>query len=132
MRKGQSAFDYMMIAAFSLAMIIPVFYYAVTYSNDSIISAQAQDAVNTLAKAADNTYSLGEGSLSRVQVNIPSGVTNISIASNRVLFTIRTTSGFSDVVSFTKAPILGSLSNATGSYFVILNNTGPTVNITKA
>ena len=130
--KAQSAFDYMMIAAFSLAMIIPVFYYAVTYSTDSITSAQAQDAVNTIAKAADNTYSLGEGSLSRVQVNIPTGVTNITIGLNRIFFRVRTTSGLSDIVAATKAPVSGALSNSSGSYFVILNNTGAYVNITKA
>ncbi len=130
--KAQAAFDYMMIAAFSLAMIIPVFYYAITYSSDSIVSAQAQDAVNTIAKAADNTYSLGEGSLSQVQVNIPAGTQNTSVGSNSIVFKIRTTSGLSDVVALTRAPLSGSLPKAAGSYFIVLNNTGPFINISKA
>lgn len=130
--KAQAAFDYMMIAAFSLAMIIPIFYYAVTYSSDSITTAQAQDAVNTIAKTADNTYALGEGSLSRIQVNIPSGVQSASVANNTVLLRVRTTSGTSDIFAVTRSPISGTLPTKTGSYFIITNNTGPFINVTKA
>lgn len=131
MRKGQAAFDYMMIAAFSLAMIIPVFYYAVTYSTDSITTAQAQDAVNTIAKTADNTYALGEGSLSRTQVTIPSGVQSSSIANNTVLIRLRTTSGVSDIFALTRAPVIGSIPTTAGSYFIITNNTGPSINVSR-
>ena len=127
--KGQAALDYMIIAAFSLVLIIPVFYYAVVYSSDSIAVAQTTDAVNTIAKAADNTYSLGEGSLQKVQVNVPNGVESINITSNLVVMRVTTTTGTSDVVAITKAPVNGSLTNVAGTYFIVLNNTGPFVNI---
>lgn len=132
MVKGQAAFDYMMIAAFSLAMIIPVFYYAVTYSNDSIVTSQASDAVNTIAKAADNTYALGEGSLSQVQVSIPNGVVSNGVGNNTVFLRLRTTSGVSDILATTRSPVSGTLPKSPGSYFVTINNTGPTINISGA
>ena len=127
--KGQAALDYMIISAFSLVLIIPVFYYAVVYSSDSITVAQTTDAVNTLAKAADNTYSLGEGSLSKIQVNVPNGVQSVAISSNIVSMRVATTSGISDVVSVTKAPVNGSIPTKQGTYSVVLNNTGPFVSI---
>lgn len=130
--RGQAAFDYIMIAAFSLALVVPVFYYAITYSSESITVAQAQDAVGTIAKVADNTYSLGEGSLTRVQISMPEGVRNVTIGSNSIVFRIRTTSGDSDVVALTKAPVNGTISTSSGSKFVIMNNTGPTIAITEA
>lgn len=129
--RGQAAFDYMLIAAFSLAMIIPVFYYAVTYSYDSITTAQAQDAVNTISKAADNTYSLGVGSLSKVRVDLPQGIINDTVGPYVISFTVRTTSGVSDIVSVTKSTVSGSLPTAAGSYNIVLNNTGPFVNVSR-
>ena len=130
--KAQAAFDYMMIAAFSLVMIIPVFYYAITYSTDSITTAQAKDAVDTIAKTADNTYALGEGSLSRVQVNIPSGIQSASVGNNTILLRLRTASGVSDIFAITRSPVSGTLPTKVGNYFIITNNTGSFINVTKA
>ena len=121
--KSQVALEYLIVASIAIAIILPIFYYSFTYSSGSVSFSQAQDAVNTLAKAADYVYSLGVGSKTRVSIIIPNNVVSSSVTDKRILLKIRTSAGVSDMVAFTKANVSGSIPTSYGYYNMLVNMT---------
>lgn len=129
--KSQAALEYLLVVGLSLAVIIPVFYYSLTHSSDSIAVSQAQNTVNTLAKAADYVYSLGEGSSSKVLISIPKNVLNTSTQNKTISIRLQTSSGISDITATTKATVSGTLPNVSGNYNIFVNMTGGIVDIRR-
>ena len=127
--KSQTSLEYLIVASFVVAAIIPVFYYTLTYSTDSIRVSQTQDAVNSISKAADFVYSVGEGSSYKIIIALPENIENSSVSRNVISLKLRTSSGSSDIIAITKANVSGSLPIASGVHSILLNMTGSTVTI---
>jgi len=127
--KAQVALEYLIIVSLGIILIIPIFYYALTQSSESILISQAQDTVNSVAKTADYVDSLGSGSSSKIVAIIPSNVINSSIQNKTILLRIRTSSGDTDVIAFTKTNVNGTLPTASGYYAIFFNMTGQGVQI---
>lgn len=127
--KSQTAIEYMVIIAIAVAAIIPFFYFSLIRTSDSIIVSQAQDTVDTLAKASDYVYSLGVGSSTQVSVTIPKNVVQSSIQSKTILLKVKLSSGTSDIKAVTKADVFGTIPSNQGTYKMLVNMTGTQVEI---
>ncbi|MBI2545680.1 hypothetical protein HYV81_00705 [Candidatus Woesearchaeota archaeon] len=115
-KRGQVSFEYIVIAGILLVITLPFFYYAFSESNTAIKLNQADDAVKSIARAADTVYSLGPGSKLFVVVSIPDGVQNTSITSKTVQLQLSIYGGVSDIYANTKANLTGSIPTARGTY----------------
>ena len=84
MKKAQSSLEYLILIGILLVITIPLFYYAINKSYETIKINQAEDFVSSLTKAADEVYSLSPGTKKHIIVNIPGGTQNIEITENEI------------------------------------------------
>ena len=114
--KSQIAVEYMLILGIALLVMIPTFYYAIKETNVNIQLNQANDAVNTLGKAADTVYSIGPGTKKNVWINMPNGVRSYSLTNKEVSIKLFVFKGESDVFAKTKANLTGTLPISKGTH----------------
>ncbi len=121
-KRGQVGIEYVLIVGAILLITIPLFFYAFYETNKRVTLNQAEDAVNTIAKAADTVYSLGPGSRKYVWVSIPSGVVSSSVNSSEVLLTLMQMGSESDVYASTRAVLVGSVPAGKGTYKIAVES----------
>ena len=123
MRRGQVAIEYMMIVGLVLLVLIPVAYYSLKEIQTSTIQNSAEDAVRTLAIAADEVYALGPGSRKLVEVNVPEGVVQVEIGcpgtcqeieERKIMLTISIYGNEADIFARAKSQVQGSISISSG------------------
>ncbi len=117
---GQASFEQLIVIALGLALISVMFYLAATYTSDSLRISQAEDAVGQLAAAADYVYSLGPNSKEYVDVYLPEGIRNIIIDGKRLVISIDTSSGSSDLFATTRSDLIGTLPTARGKQKILV------------
>lgn len=127
--KSQVALEYMMVIGLSLVVVIPFFYYAVTNSSDSVLVAQTQDVANTLAKASDYVYSLGDGSSTKIQITIPDNIERASLEEHLIILELHTSSGVTNVTATSQANLIGNIPTEAATYSMLVNMTGNFVEI---
>ena len=84
-KKCQAATEYLMIIGFVFLILTPVIYLVYGYSRDygrDIAVAQSFDLGNKLVDAAESLYYFGEPSRLTLDVNMPSGITEMVIVRN--------------------------------------------------
>jgi hypothetical protein len=118
--KGQVSLEILFTTAIGLTFVALAFFYSMTSASDTIRITQASDAVNKIARAADLVYALGPGSKTTVEVLMPSGITNTTIDSRRVLIRVSLSSGTNDVFAFPRENVSGSLTDHSGRQRVTL------------
>jgi|GEM_PF-1608196 len=121
--KAQAAVEYMTIASIILVTSGIIFFYAWSYSHESLAVSKSTESAETIAAAIDYVYSLGYGTQTVVDIELPKSVTSSSVAEREVVFVIHTSSGYSDIVAPTRANATGSLPAAGGRHSVIVNYT---------
>ncbi|HLC74361.1 MAG TPA: hypothetical protein VJH88_00725 [Candidatus Nanoarchaeia archaeon] len=114
--RAQASFEYIILVGIMLALVVPVFYYAVTASSENIKQRQAEDVVESLKKAADEVYALGPGTRRFVLVSMPGTVDNLTINENELTLKLTTFGEPSEIVAFTKAQLTGDIPIVRGSY----------------
>ena len=114
--KAQISTEYLIIMGMVLVIVIPLFYYAVSESNINIKSNNAEDTINTLARAADSVYSIGPGTRKYVWINVPIGVKSYSLANKSVLMKLSMPGGTSDIHLSTKADLAGIIPISKGKH----------------
>ena len=105
-----------MLIGFALLVALPLFYYAITESSNNIRLNQAEDAVNTIAKAADSVYSLGPGTKKYVNVIIPGGVEQSFIDGNAIKLKVSIFGNVADIYARSKASLIGTAPLVRGSH----------------
>lgn len=115
-RKSQASVEYLMIIGLVLIVVIPLFYYAFSQSNINVKINQADDAVNTLAKAADTVYALGPGSKKYVWITIPNGGVGSAVTNNTIMLQLSVFGGISDFHTSTKPNLIGAFPYQAGNY----------------
>ncbi len=115
-KTGQASVEYVIIVGVLLIITIPFFYYAFSESNTNIKLNQADDAVKTIARAADSVYSFGPGSKQLVYITIPEGVSSSSVTSKTIQMQLSIFGGTSDIYAITKANLTGSIPTSRGTY----------------
>ena len=103
--KAQAALEYVMLIGAVLLIIISISYYATQESTRNIQMNRANDAVNTLAKAADSVYALGPGSQQYIEVNFPGSINSIIIESHEIRFKVHIFGSLADIFAETKAEL---------------------------
>ena len=96
------------------------FYVASSYSSDSVKISQSEDAVQRLGAGVDYVYSLGPNSKEYVTIYIPQDLQSINVSSKRIVFTVRTTAGTTDIFANTKADLIGALPSNSGRQKILI------------
>ncbi|MDP6585439.1 MAG: hypothetical protein QF535_12350, partial [Anaerolineales bacterium] len=100
--------------------MIPIFYYAIDQSSSTINLNQADDAVNTIANAADRIYSLGPGSRDYVWITLPHTMKSSAILQKEILIVIDNKGQSSDIHMSTIANLSGNLPTTAGTHRIAL------------
>lgn len=120
MKKSQAASEYIVLIGILLVLLIPIFYYTLKTSNENIRANQANDAVISIAKAADTVYTLGPGNRKYTWVTIPSGA-KMAISGNTILIKLSLRGSQSGISQTAKGQLeAGIIGDSTIS--TILNN----------
>lgn len=117
-KTSQVSIEYLMVAGVILVVMIPIFYYSVSESSSQIRMNQAEDAVNSLAKAADSVYALGPGSREYVTITIPSGVTGSYINGSEIALMMQTGGANADILVNAQATMIGNIPLDIGTHQV--------------
>lgn len=86
MGKGQSALEYLMIVAVTLAIIIPTTYLFFGYTQESaskLIDYRITAAGRAIVSTAESVYYSGEHSKITIDVDMPEDINGVIILSNR-------------------------------------------------
>lgn len=118
--RAQAALEYIIIAGAILVVVMFLFYYASNKAKDDIKLSQAQDAVNAVAKTADNVYSLGPGSKDYVWITIPESVSlsDVDQDNKLILLKLNIFGGSSDIYASTISNVTGSIPYRKGTYLI--------------
>jgi len=128
-RKGQTSLELMIVTAMGLAIVGIIFAFAITSASDTARRSQASDAVEKIARSADLVYALGPGSRTSVDVLMPDGIRSTDVTGKRVLIRISTTTGDTDVFSFPREDLSGSITSRSGRQTItlVVNSSGSVV-----
>lgn len=131
--KGQVAFEYMIIVAIILTLMVPLWSYITTVSDrssQSLALSQAQSAANKIISACDLVYTQGEPTHLTIDVHIPTGVKEAYINDEKAIFFNLYYEGANvSVYSETIGVINGSVPNSEGIYKMNITAIGEYVNI---
>src|SRR3989338_411690 len=107
--RAQSAFEYLMIIALTLGIIVPTTYLFFRYSAESnikIIDSQINQIGRSMIDTAENVYFSGEGAKIVLEVNMPKEVEDINIIARRELvFKIISQIGATESVFFSSSSV---------------------------
>ncbi len=110
-KRAQVSVEYIILIGVLLMITIPIFYYALNTSSQTIRLNQAEDVIESIVNAADNVYALGPGTKNYVWVHIPSGVQSFSIGgtdNKEFMLKLQIFSGVSDFHVDSKASLVAS------------------------
>ena len=103
-RTAQSSLEYMIILAFTLAILVPSIYLFYNYSTDSreqIIDAQVSEIGKKMIENSKFVHYSGQGSRITLDVDMPIGVKKIYVVGKRELvFELELRTGDSQMVFF--------------------------------
>lgn len=120
MKRGQAAFEYLILVGVLLVILMALFYYVSNYSSQNLKMEQAEDTVQTLAKVSESMYALGPGNRDFVWVNIPGSVSEIRIGDNEIMLRIFIFGDYSDFYARTNANVTGTLPTQKGRYKILV------------
>lgn len=115
-KRSQISAEYILILGMVLLVTIPLFYYAITKSNSSIRLNQADDAINSLAKAADTVYAIGPGTKRYVWIAVPSGVESTAVYDNTIQLNLQIFRGISELTRTATPSLIGAIPHGQGTY----------------
>lgn len=129
-RSAQSSLEYLIVLAFTMAILVPaiyLFYASSRSSAQEITETQVQAIGSTIVENVRFTYYSGKGSKITLEINMPAGVERVYVTGRReIVFELNTDVGttemvfFSDVVSmYTDDPACNP--NAADSICYIFN-----------
>jgi len=122
--KAQAAVEYLIMVGVILAIAIPIFYYSLTYSSESVAISKSKEAAEAIASGGDYVYSLGEGTRTTVAIDIPTNVKESYILDNEIGFRISTSAGITDVYAMSMTNVTGSLPDTPGRHFIVIKHLG--------
>jgi hypothetical protein len=121
-KQGQGAFEYILVVAIAMILIVPgviLFYNYSLKSNDEVMRSQIDMIGNDIMDAAEKVYYIGEYSWQSVKVDVPDKVTNIYILGNsELVIDYHSIAGdsqavfFSDNINISAGGNAGSISNS--------------------
>ena len=132
--RGQVSLEQLFITALGITFVAIMFFLSIVMSGDTVRSIQASDTVERIVRAADLVYAMGPGSQTSIEVLMPDNIRVINLSGSQVLIRISTTSGDTDVFSYSRAQLNGTLTRNSGrqtvsfvvdsTSTVLINSTG--------
>ncbi len=116
MARGQVAVEYLILGAFLLLFVGTFAGYALTLYYDSVKITALNNSVVSLANAADKVYSLGEGNVVLVEINLPDDVVSSGIIGKDFYFARQLGGRVSYSYGNTIPQLEGSLPSTSGIY----------------
>lgn len=129
LNKAQVSMEYLMITGIILLALIPVFYYAVSATTQTIKINQASEAVTKIRETADTLYIFGSGSQDTIKINLPGGVKNITFSGKDINLKLEIFKKVSDISEKSKGNITGSINNKRGIQYITLKNANNVIQI---
>ncbi|MBI4181569.1 MAG: hypothetical protein HY520_01210 [Candidatus Aenigmarchaeota archaeon] len=131
-RRGQVAFEYIIIVGLVLLFLIPLWAYITSVKSQT--SAQlsltyAQTAADRLVSNADLVHSQGQPAKVTMRLYLPPGIQNVSFLNTTILLKVWVNDRLTDVAATSIAPLNGSLPAREGTYRVALESFGTYVNV---
>jgi len=131
--KTQAATEYLMVVGFVLVILIPGIYLYVTYSaesQDSIINAKVDAVANEIVKATDQVYSYGEGSQTKLTINLPDSIKLIEFINNEIIFTVVNSKGAeSEIAKVANVNLQGEITLIPGTKTINIQSFGDSVGV---
>jgi len=116
MKRGQAAFEYMILVGALLVILIPLFHYVSYYSAQNIKVEKLEDAVQTLGKSADSLYALGPGNKDFVWITLPGSISQTRVTGKEILVTVFLFGDYSDFYYTTIGNVNGTIPEEMGTY----------------
>ena len=116
MNRGQISFEYVVLIGLLLVLLIPLIYYASSYTSHNVKISKAEDAVTSLAKAADEVYASSPGTKKYVWVNVPNGVSDAYVNSTEITLVMNFFGKYSDITAITRSTVTGEIPSESGTY----------------
>lgn len=137
MKRGQGAFEYILVVGIAMLLIVPgvmLFYNYSLKSNDEVMRSQINMIGNDIMDAVEKVYYIGEYSWQSLKIDIPNKVSNIYVLDNsELIIEYHSYSGTSQAVFFSDVNISGggnSIPDPPGAVS-ISNSMHPGLNIIK-
>nr|MBA4405479.1 hypothetical protein [Nanoarchaeum sp.] len=115
-KRGQAAFEYMILVGALLVVLIPLFHYVSYYSSQNVKVEKLEDAVQTLGKTSDALYAFGPGNKDYVMISLPGGITETRVSGTEILIKVNIFGDISDFYYTTKGPVTGSIPAEQGQF----------------
>ena len=107
--RAQSSFEYMMIVALTVAIIVPMTFLFFRYSAESnvkILDSQINQIGRSMVDTAESVFFSGEDSKIVLELNMPDNVNDVYIIDEReLIFNVITILGDNEVVFFSDVNI---------------------------
>lgn len=116
---GQAAIEYMMIIGIVLVILVPLLFLINSYMSggkDELRIRALQDGIDSLAEASDMVHFQGYPAKITISLYVPENVLLANVTENLVRVRVRTSTGPTDVTSFTQANLTGNLPVNAGTY----------------
>jgi len=116
-KRGQISTEYLIIVGFITFFIVVILGLALIYSSqirDTIKMNELEKFAKKTISSSETIFYAGEPSKSTISVYLPSGVTDIQLIGNEMLFTISLSSGINKISYTSKVPIEGNISTIDG------------------
>jgi len=130
MKKGQGAFEYIMVVGIAMILIVPgavLFFNYSKRSADETLRAQIDMVGKDIVEGVEKVYYIGENSWETVKVDVPDNVNWIYVLDDYELVIVYDTQvGLSEAVFYSDIPMTTPYLPIDGKYY-INDITDPTV-----
>jgi hypothetical protein len=116
MKKAQISVEYLIVLGITMVLLIGASYIFFQYSKSSsekILKSEVNNIGNKIMTTAESVYSLGEGSMIRLELNFPDQISNVYIVGNsELVIRAEFSTGNTESVFFSDIPINGTINTA--------------------
>lgn len=116
-KRGQIAFEYLIIVGFLIFVLVGILGVGLFYSgsiNDRIKLTQLNNCANKIISTSESIFYFGEPSKATIKCYFPENVKTIEIIDNYLIFAITTNSGVNKISFRSNVPISGNLTSSPG------------------
>ena len=116
-KRGQIAFEYLVIIGFVTLVITARLGISITYTNslrDNVNINQMEDFANKIISTSEYVFYAGNPSKSTITVYLPENIKNITIIENTIYFDIEAGTGVNKIGYPSAVNISGSITNIPG------------------
>lgn len=132
-KKAQAAIEYLMVVAIALFLLSPIILVgqdSIRDTQDYSDRLQVRETLDKITEAAKLVYAQGEPARITISVLLPGSITNATIVSQTLFYSVNNTGRTNDEVAYIDFPIQGQLPQTRGRHSVLVSAIGNYVNLT--